>query len=263
VTFAVRFLVVAVSLSLAAPAVASDPARKCDAAKLKAVAKKTTAKLKCQAAAIAKNVGVDSECLAKAEEQFNATWARIVARGGCFRTGDASVFESKVDDYVDDVVTTLRACGSVGGTCGGECPTNESCFEIGVGCFGEPEPCRCHSSTTTCPATTSTTSETVSTSTSTTTSGSCPTYTTTTLGLPDCGGFGGTCFGGCANARECVADVNGVCGCTGALRPCGAYSFQPVCAGECAAGTTCMFYSPPLPDGCPDYPRCACVPDSP
>jgi len=256
-TFAARFTVVAVCLLLVSPAVASDPARKCDAAKLKAVAKKTSAKLKCQATAIAKDAAVEAACLSKAEAQFDATWAHIVARGGCFRTGDASVFESKVDDYVDDVVTTLRGCGSVGGTCGGECPPSESCFEIGVGCFGEPEPCRCHSSTTTCPATTSTTS------TSTTTSGSCATYTTTTLAYADCGGSGGTCLGGCTNARECVADVNDVCGCTGALRPCGVYSAASVCAGDCPAGETCVSYSPPLPDGCPDSPRCACVPDSP
>src|SRR5262245_28522414 len=39
------------------------------------------------------------------------------------------------------------------------------------------------------------------TSTSTTTS-SCPIYTSTSLGVPDCGGSG-TCFGLCANARQC------------------------------------------------------------
>jgi hypothetical protein len=51
------------------------------------------------------------------------------------------------------------------------------------------------------------------TSTSTTTS-SCPTFTMTTLGMPDCGDF--ICGGLCANARQCVPDPqSGACGCTG------------------------------------------------
>jgi hypothetical protein len=57
-----------------------------------------------------------------------------------------------------------------------------------------------------------------------TTTSSCPTFTTTTLGVPDCGGSGGACAGLCANGRACVADPEGVCGCTGAELPCGVVS---------------------------------------
>jgi hypothetical protein len=247
-----QLVVLALSLLLVAPLAARDPAGRCTANKLKAVAKKTSAKLRCHAAAASEGTSVEASCLTKAEEKFSATWARIEARGGCSTAGDEGTFESKVDTYVNDVVTTLRTCGKVAGVCGGECPTGQFCFEIGVGCYGEPEPCRCHGSTTTCPPTSTSTS-------TTTTSSSCSTYTTTTLGLPDCGGFGGTCFGGCANARECVPDVTGMCGCTGALRPCGVQNFAGACGGECPAGETCIYYSPLLPDGCPDTPRCGCV----
>jgi hypothetical protein len=257
-TFSRQLVVVAVSLLVVVPSLAAkDPAGRCTADKLKAVAKKTAAKLKCNAAAASKGAAVEAACLAQAEEKFSAAWARIEGRGGCVVSGDEGAIESKVDDYVTDVVTTVgRACGDVDGVCGGACPTGLRCFAIGVGCFGEPEPCRCHGSTTTCPPTTSTSTTTV------TTSSSCPTYTTTTLGVADCGGIGGagTCFGGCANARECVSDVNGVCGCTGALRPCGVYSFANACAGECPSGETCTFFSPILPDGCPGQPQCGCVP---
>jgi hypothetical protein len=232
---------------------AEDPAARCAADKIKAVAKKTSAKLKCHAAS--KSPSVESKCLAKAAEKFSTTWTRIEARGGCTVTGDEQAVESKVDDYVTDVVTSVsRACGDLGGVCGGGCPTGLRCFAIGVGCYGEPEPCRCHGSTTTCPPTTSTTTSTV------TTTSSCPTYTTSTLGLPDCGGSGGSCFGGCANARECVPDASDVCGCTGALLPCGVHSFAGTCGGECPASETCTYYSVILPGGCPDAPRCGCVP---
>jgi hypothetical protein len=98
------------------------------------------------------------------------------------------------------------------------------------------------------------------TSTSTTTV-SCPIHTTTSLGIPDCGGGGGACFGLCANARACIADeTSGACGCTGAVQPCGIVTFNGLCGGSCPTGTKCEIFEPPLPNGCTDVPRCACVP---
>jgi len=100
------------------------------------------------------------------------------------------------------------------------------------------------------------TTATTSTSTST---GTCPTFTMTTLGIPDCGG--GFCFGLCANARECVPDAqSGVCGCTGAELPCGVVTYTGACGGTCPSGQACQLHAPPLPNGCTDAPRCACVP---
>jgi hypothetical protein len=97
--------------------------------------------------------------------------------------------------------------------------------------------------------------------TSSTTTGACPTYTSTTLGVPDCYGAAGSCMGLCANARTCVPDAQtGVCGCTGAVRPCGSVTYNGLCGGSCPDGQTCQLYGPPGPDGCPGEPHCVCVP---
>jgi hypothetical protein len=98
-----------------------------------------------------------------------------------------------------------RPCGEVDGVCGGACPENLRCFAIGVGCFGEPEPCRCHGSTTTCPPSTSTSSTTSTTSST----------TTTTTAAPVCGNGvvepGEACDGGPFCAPNCFADVPNCC----------------------------------------------------
>jgi hypothetical protein len=103
-------------------------------------------------------------------------------------------------------------------------------------------------------------STTSTTSTSTTTV-SCPIHTTTSLGIPDCFGSSGSCLGLCANARACVPDaVSGACGCTGEVQPCGVVTYNGLCGGTCPTGSTCQIHEPPLPNGCTDFPRCACVP---
>jgi len=96
--------------------------------------------------------------------------------------------------------------------------------------------------------------------TTTTTTATCPTFTTTTLGAPNCGGFGTFCGGFCPNAHQCVSNpTTNACECTGPLQPCGVVSAAGTCGGSCPAGQTCQLYSPTQSDGCPDYPRCACV----
>jgi len=99
-----------------------------------------------------------------------------------------------------------------------------------------------------------------STVTTTSTTGPCPILTTTTLGIPDCFGSGGTCLGLCANARACVPDASGACGCTGPELPCGVVTFRGTCGGTCPSGFTCSLFSPTLPSGCPDFARCGCIP---
>ena len=93
-----------------------------------------------------------------------------------------------------------------------------------------------------------------------TTTSTCPIYTTTTLGVPDCFGSSGACLGLCANARACVPDASGQCGCTGPEQPCGVVTYRGMCGGTCPSGFTCAFFSPTLPNGCPDFPRCGCIP---
>ena len=154
----------AVSLVAVSAHAATDPLTRCAVAEMKATAKKTTAKLKCYATAAEHKTVVDAGCLTKAESKFSEAWTRATAKGGCGGflgiPPDESTVEGKVDACVRDLVTTVAPCGRVNGVCGGVCPSGEFCFEIGVGCFGEGEPCRCHSSTTTCPTSTSTTSTT-------------------------------------------------------------------------------------------------------
>jgi len=218
------------------------------AAKAKAAAKKTSARVRCFTASAVKAAPVNESCLAEAEQKFGDAWARIEGDGGCLVVGDEDSIELKVDAYVDDVVRTLQPCGEVGGACGGGCASGQFCLD-GIGCSGEVVPCSCYTSVTTCPTTSSTTT------TSTTT---CATHTTITLGRPPCGLYGGSCSGGCENARECVPDDSGVCGCTGPIRPCG-LQIGSVCGGSCPVGETCIEYRPLLPDGCPGEPRCGCV----
>lgn len=157
----VRIVAVALLVaSLVVPAAsATDPAVRCSAAKLKAAARKASGKLKCYANATLHGVAVDQPCLDKATAKFDAAWQRIEAAGGCRVTvDDQNDVETKVDSLTSNLAVTLAPCGYSGAVCGGSCPFGLSCFEIGTGCYGEPEPCRCHGSTTTCPSTTSTTS---------------------------------------------------------------------------------------------------------
>ncbi|HYC01241.1 MAG TPA: hypothetical protein VEC57_19055 [Candidatus Limnocylindrales bacterium] len=107
--------------------------RKCASSKLKAIGKKTSAKLKCEAKAIQKEEpSADPECNAKAEEKFNSSFAKAEERGGCVSDGDAASVEADVDAFVAEEVlrqktgttgppscsTPLMPCGSCGdGVC--------------------------------------------------------------------------------------------------------------------------------------------------
>jgi hypothetical protein len=155
-------MAIAAALLLAPAQALPDPASRCAVGKLKAAARKTASKLNCYTKAAARSAAVDPACLTKAEEKFGAAWARIEAKGGCSPTETEFRVEQKVDTCIASVVAALHPCGEVDGVCGGGCEGGLSCFAIGVGCRGEPEPCRCHGSTTTCPPS-STTSSTTST----------------------------------------------------------------------------------------------------
>jgi hypothetical protein len=128
---------------------ASDPARKCAAAKVKAASQKAARKLDCYRHAVALGLGVDPTCLARAEAKFNAAFASAESRGGCVTTIDAATIEGAVDDFVLAVSSALPAttttslppstCGLEGafcsGTCnnGGTCQVLQQCF-----CGGQP-----------------------------------------------------------------------------------------------------------------------------
>jgi len=211
-------LVIAVTIAGAAVVVTADAAdigARCSGAKLKAAAKKSGSKLKCYATASARGVDVDTACLDKAEAKFSAAWQRIEATGTCRTTMDESQIESQIDVLVSNLARQLAPCGSgIGGVCGGSCPFGLSCFEIGTGCFGEDEPCRCHGSTTTCPSST----------------------TTTTTVLAPCGnGVGGVCGGSCPFGLFCAEFGTG---CYGEPEPCRCHGSTTTCPPPSTTTTT-------------------------
>jgi hypothetical protein len=90
----------------------------------------------------------------------------------------------------------------------------------------------------------------------------CPTYTTSTLGIPDC--QPGLCSPyGCTNGRECVMGQDGLCGCTGPLVSCRALTVDGQCGGTCPQGLVCRTVQPVGEDGCPGPPTCGCAPAAP
>src|SRR5262249_41662346 len=64
-------------------------------------------KLKCYKKAVASGVGVDSECLTKAEDKFLIAFGKAEAKGGCATVQDADTVEADVDTFVGDTVTAL------------------------------------------------------------------------------------------------------------------------------------------------------------
>jgi hypothetical protein len=75
-----------------------DPVRKCAAAKLKAVAKETTAVAKCHQTAILKGLAVDDACLAKAESKLAEAIQKADEDGAC--AGTASALAAVADGCV-------------------------------------------------------------------------------------------------------------------------------------------------------------------
>ena len=94
------------------------PEQKCTVKKLTAVAKKVGGKVACHAKALKKGVGIDAECLTKAEEKFSGAFDAAEAKGGCAITGDAAHLEAIVDSAVAAFVAALPDGGTdEGRTC--------------------------------------------------------------------------------------------------------------------------------------------------
>lgn len=95
---------------------AADPAVSCAASKQKAAAKKLSSKMKCHEKAMKKGVGVDPECLVKAEGKFVAAFDKAEEKGGCITTNDAVALEATIDDTVASLYSQLPR-----GACPVEC----------------------------------------------------------------------------------------------------------------------------------------------
>src|SRR5262245_34877746 len=102
VVFGASVIALAIGLALGA----GTPAQRCAASKLKETGKKASGQLKCWSKEVVRP-GVLSQCLAKAETNFNDKWAKAEATGGCASLNDRDDIENKVEAFIDDVVTAL------------------------------------------------------------------------------------------------------------------------------------------------------------
>ncbi|TMB49669.1 MAG: hypothetical protein E6J60_12740, partial [Deltaproteobacteria bacterium] len=112
----------------AAPGVAFAQS-KCTGGELKASSKKAGGKAKCWAKATGKGLAVDGTCLSGAEGKFSASYAKAVGKGGCVNTTDAGTIETKVDNFITDLVTEIN-----GGT---GTPTASKCSSKEIGAAGK------------------------------------------------------------------------------------------------------------------------------
>src|SRR5215470_12955900 len=104
--------------------VSARRALKCAEAKLRAVKRKTDAKLNCQAIAVRRRTTINPLCIARAEAAFLTAFARAEAKGGCFNpNGDSeNRTEGALDSFIADIGSLLIPCSpSLSGTpCGPE-----------------------------------------------------------------------------------------------------------------------------------------------
>jgi hypothetical protein len=107
----VSVLAIAGIVLAALPAAAADPAAVCSASKRKAAGKKASAKLKCVAKAVSKNLPVDPLCMTKAEDKFELAFTKAELKGGCLTVGDAGPIEASVDLCVDQIRVQLGIPG--------------------------------------------------------------------------------------------------------------------------------------------------------
>ena len=236
----------------------------CKEAKARAAAKQAADVLK----AHMRNQRTPSEVrladdISKSESKFERALARAESSGYCSTVGDSEAIGAKVDTFVVGVLSvispicgdgvlgpgeecdapddgacpghcragcTCEACG-VGGTwptCGGGCPSTETCGDIGFGCgcipAGEPS---CGGSFPAC-------------------GGACPEgQTCITNGFLGCvcvieeyepcgDALAPACDGACRPGLFCV-DSQDTCACLpiGGMQPCGSIEGPPTCFGEC------------------------------
>jgi hypothetical protein len=148
---------------------------KCQAAKIKAMGKKTFDKAKCRAKALQKGVALDPLCLTKAEDKFTQAIAKADALGSC--SGAATDLEAAVDQCVNgyaavvgapattttvigttttvtptSTTSTTLACGAGGAACN----ANSDCCS-GLCILTGPSAHTCETTTTTTTSSTTTT----------------------------------------------------------------------------------------------------------
>src|SRR2546426_583892 len=84
---------------------------KCSGGEIKAASKKAGGKVKCWSKATSKGLAVDSTCLGNAEGKFSTAYGKAVGKADCNTTVAAGTIETKVDNFVQDVVSEVTAGG--------------------------------------------------------------------------------------------------------------------------------------------------------
>ena len=141
-------------------------ASECQGAKIGAVAKKASCRLKLYAKQVAKGQPLDTAKLAACGEKMSDAFAKAQSGDDCTTNADAAAIEQKVDDFITDVVgsldvpatatttttsttvvcvTTTGAFTLCGRMCGSSarCPAGQTCSDASAGCscVGDPIPC--------------------------------------------------------------------------------------------------------------------------
>ncbi|MEE8310874.1 MAG: hypothetical protein V3R77_01365 [Candidatus Binatia bacterium] len=98
---------------------ATDPVRKCEAAKLSAAGKAAAATLKCHAKAATKGTAVDPTCLQKAETKMAAAFSKAEKTVACPSVDDATSVNALADALGTHVATAIPA-GADGAKCAGK-----------------------------------------------------------------------------------------------------------------------------------------------
>jgi hypothetical protein len=113
-------IVLGAAAANAAVSVSARRAVKCAEAKIRAVRRKTDAKLTCQAIAVRRRTAVNPLCIASAEAAFLTAFARAEAKGGCFNPNGESETrsEGRVNEFIADIGSLLIPCSPQGSTCG-------------------------------------------------------------------------------------------------------------------------------------------------
>ena len=94
-------------------------ASKCTGAELKAAGKKASCKLSLYSKATAKASPVDTAKLASCTSKYSASYAKGVSAGDCIANVDQGTIETKVDNFVSDVNTTVTTGGPSPSKCQG------------------------------------------------------------------------------------------------------------------------------------------------
>jgi hypothetical protein len=90
----------------------TPPPNKCQGAKIKDAGKKAACLAGLQAKFVASGASLDPAKVAKCEAKVGAAYTKLEAKGPCNTSGDGGAIETKVDNFVDDLVSELNVAGA-------------------------------------------------------------------------------------------------------------------------------------------------------